>query len=75
VAQPPLQREQIVPSPVKFPRSFALDPGGQWLIVAGQTDNQIAVMKVDSRSGLLTPTAEHAGVGSPVCVLFEPRFP
>jgi 6-phosphogluconolactonase len=75
VAQPPLRREQIVASPVTFPRSFALDPSGKWLVVAGQTGNQIAVMKVSSRSGFLTPTAEHASVGSPVCVLFEPLFP
>ena len=69
----PLQREEIVPSPVAFPRSFAIDPTGKWLIVAGQTGNGIAVLKIDPASGRLTPTLEHASVGSPVCVLFENR--
>lgn len=68
----PLQREQVIPSPVKFPRSFALDPTGRWLIVAGQTANRIAVMKVDAATGQLAPTSAEASVGSPVCVLFAP---
>ena len=69
----PLARQQILPSPVKFPRSFALDPTGQWLIVAGQTDNRIAVVRIDLKSGRLTSTPENANVGSPVCVLFDPQ--
>jgi 6-phosphogluconolactonase len=71
----PLRREEIVPSPVKFPRSFAIDPSGQWLVVAGQTDDRISVMKIDPASGRLTSTDEYASVGSPVCVLFEPGSP
>ena len=67
----PLQREEVVPSPAAFPRSFAIDPTGQWLIVAGQTGNGIALLKIDPASGRLTPTQEHASVGSPVCVLFD----
>ena len=61
---------QNVPSPAKFPRSFALDPSGRWMIVAGEQDHRIAVMKIDAASGQLTPTKEEATVGSPVCVLF-----
>jgi 6-phosphogluconolactonase (cycloisomerase 2 family) len=72
-AQKILRREEIVPSPVTFPRSFALDPTGKWLVVAGQTDNRISVLKIDSGSGRLTPTMEQARVGSPVCVLFDSR--
>ena len=69
--QKPLQRKEIVPSPVTFPRSFAIDPSGRWLFVAGQTGNGISVLKIDPVSGHLTPTLEHASVGSPVCVLFD----
>jgi 6-phosphogluconolactonase len=65
-----LDREQVVPSPVKFPRSFAIDPSGHWLVVAGETDNRISTLRIDSSSGQLTPTLEIARVGSPVCVLF-----
>ncbi len=63
---------QNIPSPAMFPRSFALDPSGRWMIVAGQNDNRLAVMKIDAPSGRLTPTDESASVGSPVCVLFVP---
>jgi len=72
VPGPPLQRQQIVISPAKFPRSIALDPSGHWLLVAGQLDNSIAVMKIDPTSGQLTPTSECQSVGSPVCILFAP---
>jgi 6-phosphogluconolactonase len=64
---------QNIPSPAMFPRSFGLDPSGHWMIVAGQNDNRISVMKIDSSSGKLSPTNEFASVGSPVCVLFVPR--
>jgi 6-phosphogluconolactonase len=64
---------QNIPSPVMFPRSFGLDPSGRWMIVAGQNDNRISVMKIDAVSGQLAPTQEFASVGSPVCVLFVPR--
>jgi 6-phosphogluconolactonase len=63
---------QNIPSPVMFPRSFGLDPSGRWMIVAGQNDNRISVMKIDPSSGLLAPTPEFESVGSPVCVLFMP---
>jgi 6-phosphogluconolactonase len=68
----PLEREQVIASPVKFPRSFALDPTGKWLVLAGETDNRLAVMKIDAASGQLTPTDQTAEVGRPVCVLFAP---
>jgi 6-phosphogluconolactonase len=65
-------REQVIACPVKFPRSFALDPSGRWIVVAGETDNRIAVMKIDAKSGQLSPTNQFAGVGRPVSVLFMP---
>jgi len=68
----PLRREQVLPCPVKFPRSFAIDPSGRWLIAAGQTDNAISVLRVAQGTGRLTVTDQRAQVGSPVCVLFLP---
>ncbi|MCE0523160.1 MAG: lactonase family protein [Methylacidiphilales bacterium] len=60
-------------SVARFPRSFALDPTGQWLITAGQQDNRIALLRIDPASGLLTPTDQTAAVAAPVCVLFVPK--
>jgi 6-phosphogluconolactonase len=57
----------------KFPRSFAIDPTGHWLIAAGQKDNRIAVLKIDPITGHLSATDQTADVGSPVCVLFVPK--
>ena len=61
---------ESVPSPAKFPRNFALDPSGCWLIVGGQKDNRLAVMKIDLATGRLTPTDQAATVTDPTCVLF-----
>ncbi len=64
---------QSTPSVVRFPRNFALDPTGRWLIAAGQKDNRIAVFKIDPTTGQLTPTDQVAEVGGPVCILFKPK--
>jgi 6-phosphogluconolactonase len=66
----PLNPGQVAPSPVKFPRSFAIDPTGRWLVVAGETENRISVMGVDPANGQLTPTGQFQSVDRPVCVLF-----
>ncbi len=67
-----LKLVQSVPSPVKWPRSFGIDPTGHWIIAAGQNDNMISELQVDPATGHLTPTNASAMVGSPVCVLFLP---
>lgn len=59
-----------VPSVVDFPRNFALDPMGRWMIVAGQKDNRITVFRVDPETGRLMPTGRVANVPVPVCVKF-----
>ena len=73
VGAQPLEREQVLECPLKFPRSFALDPSGRWMVVAGETDNRITVLKIDAKSGQLAPTNQFAGVGRPVSVLFMPE--
>jgi 6-phosphogluconolactonase len=63
---------QSASSVAKFPRNFALDPTGHWVISAGQNDNRIAVLKIDQETGQLTATDQSAAVAAPVCVLFVP---
>jgi 6-phosphogluconolactonase len=63
---------QDVPSPVKFPRGFGLDPAGKWLVVAGQHDNKISPLKIDQETGKLTPTDQFVEAGEPICIQFAP---
>jgi 6-phosphogluconolactonase len=63
---------QDAPAQVKVPRGFGIDPTGRWLIVGGQSDNQIVVLKIDDATGRLSVTDQSATVGSPVCVIFTP---
>jgi 6-phosphogluconolactonase len=65
-----LELVESVSSVVAFPRNFSVDPSGKWLIVAGQKDNRIAVLKIDQLTGNLTATDQVAEVGIPVCVRF-----
>ncbi len=65
-----LSRIQEAPAMVKVPRGFGIDPSGRWLIVGGQADNKIVVMKIDPATGLLSLTDQTAAVGEPVCVIF-----
>jgi 6-phosphogluconolactonase (cycloisomerase 2 family) len=59
-----------VPSVAKFPRQFTVDPTGRWMIVAGQKDDRIVVLKIDPLTGHLTPTNATASLKAPTCVLF-----
>ncbi len=64
-----LELMENVPAGVKMPRSFSLDPSGQWLLAAGQGGG-LTVLKIDPATGCLTPTGEKADCPAPVCVLF-----
>jgi 6-phosphogluconolactonase len=56
----------------KAPRNFAIDPTGNYLLVANQDSNEIIVFKRDQKTGLLTPTGEKIQVFKPVCLKFYP---
>ena len=56
---------------VMVPRGFGLDRSGKWLLVGGQSDNKIAVLKIDGATGKLSATDQTATVGAPVCVIFD----
>jgi 6-phosphogluconolactonase len=65
-----LQPLQWVPSGGTTPRHFAMDPTGQWLLLANQGSDTVDLLRIDSTSGLLTPTDRSLAVASPVCIQF-----
>ena len=54
----------------KIPRNFAIDPTGNFLLVANQDTDDIHVFKRNKESGLLTSTDISIKVGRPVCLKF-----
>ena len=52
------------------PRNFAIDPTGNFLLVAHQDTNDIFVFKRDKETGKLTYTDISLKLGSPVCLKF-----
>jgi 6-phosphogluconolactonase len=60
------------PTRAKKPRSFAISPGGRFLLAAGQDSDTVTVFAIDETTGRLTFTGESLEVPRPVCVLFRP---
>lgn len=54
----------------KNPRNFAIDPTGNFLLVANQDTDDIYVFKRDKETGLLSYTDVSLKVGRPVCLKF-----
>jgi len=63
---------QDAPALVKDPRGMNIDPTGQWLITAGQSDSQLAVFEIARDTGKLTSAKQQASVPTPVDILFLP---
>lgn len=55
---------------VHNPRNFAIDPSGNYLLVANQDSNEIIIFKRDRNTGLITPTEHKIAVDKPVCLKF-----
>ena len=55
---------------VKTPRNFAIEPTGQFMLVANQSGGNVIVFRIDPITGLLVPTDSSVRVDSPVCVRF-----
>ena len=55
---------------IKTPRNFAIEPTGQYMLVANQSGNNVIVFRIDPLTGQLTPTGSSVQVASPVCVRF-----
>jgi 6-phosphogluconolactonase len=54
----------------KKPRNFAIDPTGNFLLVANQYTNDIVIFKRDKSTGLITDTGKRIDLCSPVCLVF-----
>ena len=57
----------------KGPRSFIIDPTGNFLLVAHQYTNDVIIFKRDKNSGLLTKTDNEIQVPIPVCLQLIPK--
>ena len=55
---------------VKTPRNFAIEPTGQYMLVANQSGGNVIVFRIDQSTGELSPTKASVQVPSPVCVRF-----
>ena len=53
------------------PRNFAIDPTGNFLLVANQNSDEIIFFRRDQKTGLLTPAEKSIKVGKPVCLKFH----
>jgi 6-phosphogluconolactonase len=54
----------------KGPRNFAIDPTGNFLLVAHQYTNEIVIFKRNKITGALTDTGKKIALCSPVCLVF-----
>jgi 6-phosphogluconolactonase len=63
---------QRVTSSGKNPRDFAIDPAGNFLVLANQDSDSIYVYKIDKSSGKINRTSSGIEVGNPVCLKFAP---
>jgi 6-phosphogluconolactonase len=57
----------------KGPRSFIIDPTGNFLLVAHQYTNDVIIFKRDKNSGLLTKTDNEIELPIPVCLQLIPK--
>jgi 6-phosphogluconolactonase (cycloisomerase 2 family) len=53
-----------------YPRSFNFDPTGQFLFCCNQRGDNIAVFRVDRKTGGLSFTGHYVPVGNPSCIVF-----
>lgn len=54
----------------KGPRNFAIDPTGNFVLVAHQYSNTIVIFKRDQKTGKLIDSGKKIEICSPVCVVF-----
>lgn len=58
------------PTEGKTPRNFAIDPTGNFLLVANQDSGTIVTFRIDRSNGRLSPTGQVTKLVMPVCIKF-----
>jgi 6-phosphogluconolactonase len=63
--------EQVPPGGT-MPRVFAIDPTGSYLFAANELTGNVAIFKIDSGTGRLSPTRTDLKIDVPVSIVFLP---
>jgi 6-phosphogluconolactonase len=63
---------QRTPSNGKNPRDFAIDPNGNFLLLANQDSDSVFVYHIDKSSGKIYRISTPLEIGNPVCLKFVP---
>ena len=58
------------PTGGSWPRNFALDPAGRFLLAENQRGNSVVTLAIDPTSGRLSETGQRLQVPAPVCLVF-----
>lgn len=61
---------QHAPCGGEFPRHFAIDPSGKWLLCGHKLSNTLAVLSLDSETGLLGAPQSTVEIPWACCILF-----
>ena len=59
---------EIGPSLGKEPQNLAITPGGELLLCANMTGNNVAVFRIDPETGRLTSVGPPVSMASPSCI-------
>ncbi|HLN32595.1 MAG TPA: lactonase family protein [Gemmataceae bacterium] len=62
----------IKPSLGKGPQNLAISPEGEWLLCANMPGNNVAVFRIDARTGRLMSAGEPVNQPSPSCIMLVP---
>lgn len=60
------------PAQGKHARTFAIDPSGNYLVIANGRSNNLTIFKRDKETGLLTPAGHINDITRAACVKFTP---
>ncbi|SMO71563.1 6-phosphogluconolactonase [Saccharicrinis carchari] len=65
-----LQRVELMTDGIKWPRNFAIDPSGNFVLVANRDANNITVYKRNKKNGKLTRLPHTVETERPICIKF-----
>jgi 6-phosphogluconolactonase len=65
-----LKLVEIVSTLGKGPRNFAIEPSGNFLLVAHQYTDEVVIFNRNRTTGKLTDSGKRIKVGAPVCLVF-----